>query len=210
MKKKILFVLPILVSVLPAASAEVWRNHFDADAAARPPAFFQPVVLGVPGNANWMVVSDYNPPSSPNQLTQTIKTRPEGSIAAALRKNAVLENGTLSVSLKKLPSRAGLLFRMANEREFLVLLVDGATGDAWLTAYGDAAPKELARGKGVLDREWGNLKVSLEGGTVSATWNEKELLRGTDPKPVPGGAGVATEGAGFAAFDELVIDDGKP
>ena len=49
MRKKIAGALSLLVSLLPAfAEAETWRNHFDADAAARPPAFFDAVVLGAP------------------------------------------------------------------------------------------------------------------------------------------------------------------
>lgn len=211
MNKKIWSLLLVLVSLasLPA-SAESWRNHFDADAPARPPAFFDAVVLGTPGRANWMVIADENPPSAPNQLTQTIKSRPEGSIAAALRRNAVLENGKLSVSLKKLPGRSGLVFRMSGEKDFLVLLLDGGSGDARLTAYRAGVPKELARGQAVLDRDWGILRVTLAGGSVSAQWNEKDLLRAKDPRPASGRAGVATEGVGIAAFDELVIDDGKP
>jgi hypothetical protein len=39
-----------------------------------------------------------------------------------------------------------------------------------------------------------------------ATWNEKKLLEGKDPKPVTGRAGFATEGAGNASFDEFVIE----
>ena len=61
-----------LLAAAPAALAEVWRNHFDADAASRAPAFFDFEVLGTPGKANWMVVADHNPPSAPNQLTQTV------------------------------------------------------------------------------------------------------------------------------------------
>ncbi len=211
MNKKIWSLLLVLVSLVPLpASAESWRNHFDADAPARPPAFFDEVVRGAPGRANWMVLADQNPPSAPNQLTQTIKSRPEGSIAAVLRRNAILENGKLSVALKKLPGRSGLLFRMSGEKDFLVLLLDGGSGDAWLTAYSAGVPKELSRARAVLDRDWGILKVTLAAASVSAQWNGTDLLRAKDPRPASGRAGVATEGAGIAAFDELVIDDGKP
>ncbi|MGH9368367.1 MAG: hypothetical protein ACRD3M_11900 [Thermoanaerobaculia bacterium] len=207
MKNKTRKALLLLVSSLPvAASGESWRSHFDADAGARPPAFFDAATLAAPGKANWIVIADFNPPSAPNQLTQTMKSRPDGSIAVALRRNVSLEDGKLSVALKKLPSRAGLVFRMAGERDFLVLLLDGQSGQARLTTYRGGVPTELARGDALLDREWGILTVSLDGATVSARWNEKDLLRGSDPGPASGQVGLATEGTGIAAFDELVID----
>jgi len=194
--------------LVPAVPAEVWRNHFDADGQSRPPAFFDLVVLGLPGKAAWIVVADHNPPSAPNQLTQAVSKRPEGSIAAAIRRNVSLEDGKLNVSLKKLASREGLVFRMADEKNFLVLLIDGASGDARLRAYRDGAPVEVARATAPSDREWGILTVSLEGPTIAASWNQKELFRATDPKPVSGRVGVATEGPGIASFDEFVIDTG--
>jgi hypothetical protein len=45
-----------------------------------------------------MVVADRNPPSAPNQLTQTVANCPAGSIAVALRKNATLQDGKVAVS----------------------------------------------------------------------------------------------------------------
>ena len=65
---------------------------------------------------------------------------------------------------------------------------------------------ELARGKAEIDRDWGNLVVTLTGKEIAVTWNEKPLLKGTDAKPAAGRAGLATEGPGVAAFDEFVIE----
>ncbi len=117
-----------LVGAAPAASGEVWRNHFDADGPSRPPAFFDLQVLGAPGKANWMVVADHNPPSTPNQLTQTIPKRPEGSIAVALRRNVTLQDGRVTVALKKLPAKAGLVLREVSENVFLALLAEHGIG----------------------------------------------------------------------------------
>jgi hypothetical protein len=211
MKTKTRRALALLGALLPlAASGETWRNHFDADSAARPPGFFDTMVLGAPGRANWIVVADPNPPSTPNQLTQTVRDRPKGSIAAALRRNVAIQDGTVAAALKKLPVVSGLVFRLTGDKDFLVLLLDGTSGEAILTAYRGGMPTELARGKANLQNEWGNLKVTLARSAVSATWNEAELLAGKDDKPASGRTGVATEGPGIAAFDELVIDDGKP
>jgi hypothetical protein len=209
--KRTVRVLPSLLAwslllCVPAALAEVWRNHFDADGPSRPPAFFDFEVLSAPGDAKWIVLADHNPPSAPNQVTQIYAKRPQGSIAVALRRNVTLQDGRLSVALKKLPAWEGLVFRMAGERDFLALLVNGQSGEARLTAYRDGAPAQLARGKAVIDRDWGILTVSLAGATVSAGWNEKELLQAQDPKPASGRAGLATEGAGLSSFDEFVIE----
>jgi hypothetical protein len=211
MKTKTRRSLLVLGAILPlAAYGETWRNHFDADSAARPPGFFDTMVLGAPGRANWIVVADPNPPSTPNQLTQTVRDRPMGSIAAALRRNVAIQDGTVSVSLKKLPTVSGLVFRLSSDRDFLVLLLDGTSGEAALTAYRGGSPTPLARGKANLQNEWGTLKVTLARTAVTATWNEAELLAAEDDKPASGRAGVATEGPGIASFDELVLDDGKP
>ena len=192
----------------PAALAEKWRNHFDADAISRPPAFFDFQVLGAPGATRWIVLNDVNPPSAPNQLTQVVASRPDGSIGVALRRSVAMADGTLSVALKKLPAREGLVFRMIDEKNFLVLLLDGKSGDTRLIAYRNGSPAELARGAAAIDREWGILAVSLAGQAISASWNEKELLHATDPHPASGRVGLATTGPGRASFDEFAIDTG--
>ena len=197
-----------LILAAPAALAERWRNHFDADAISRPPAFFDFEVLGAPGTTRWIVLNDVNPPSAPNQLTQVVANRPDGSIGVALRRSVAMADGTLSVSLKKVPAREGLVFRMTGEKDFLVLLLDGKSGQARLIAYRNGTPAELARGTAAIDRDWGILAVSLAGPTNSASWNEKELLRATDAHPASGRVGVATAGPGRASFDEFVIDTG--
>jgi hypothetical protein len=189
----------------PVALAETWRMDFDTDAAGRPPAFLDFETLLASGPANWLVLADKNPPSAPNQVTQTLRNRPSGSIAVALRRNVALRDGNVSVGLKKLAASAGLVLRMAGPKDFLVLLLDCSSGEARLTAYRHGAPTELARGKAAIDLDWGILKVGLSGPLVSASWNEKELLQGQDPKPATGRVGFATEGPGFASFDELVI-----
>lgn len=197
-----------LILAAPAALAERWRNHFDADAISRPPAFFDFEVLGAPGAMRWMVLNDVNPPSAPNQLTQVVADRPDGSIAVALRRSVTMADGTLSVALKKVPAREGLVFRMTDEKNFLALLLDGKSGETRLIAYRNGTPTELARGAAAIDREWGILAVSLAGPAISASWNEKELLRATDARPASGRVGLATAGPGRSSFDEFVIDTG--
>jgi hypothetical protein len=95
---------------------------------------------------------------------------------------------------------------MKDEKTFLELLLDATSGQARLTSWRDGKPTPLAQGKAVIERDWGNLTVKLAGRVVSATWNEKPLLEGKDPKPVSGRFGLATEGPGNTSFDELVLE----
>lgn len=182
------------------------RNHFDSDAPMRPPAFFEFVVLGEPGAAEWRVLSDFNPPSAPNQVSQIRLDRPTSSIAAALRNNVTLRDGSLSVGLRKGSGTGGLVLRMSGEKDFLILLVNLATGEATLSSSRDGRRSELARGKADLDREWGTLSITADGSKIAARWNEKTVLTAADPRPAEGRTGLATAGRGPAAFDEFVIE----
>ena len=182
------------------------RNHFDTDAMMREPAFFDFVVLGAPGKAQWIVTSETNPPSPPNDVTQIVKDRPADSIAAAIRRNVNLRDGRLSIVAKRGPATGGLVFRMAGEKDFVALLIDLKTGDARLLSYRSGKREELASGKAALSTEWGTLAVELKGADIKATWQGKPLLSAVDPAPVAGRAAMATAGPGLATFDEFLID----
>jgi hypothetical protein len=205
--KKALFVLALgaLLAVAPARAERV-RTHFDSDSAGRPPGYFDLVVWGSPGEAEWKVLGDVNPPSTPNKLLQTVPDRPAGSIAVALRKTYTYQDGNLSVALRKGTGLAGIALRAAGEKDFLVLFVDVASGDARLSSYRGGKSTELARGKAAIDREWGTLSISATGPEVSARWNDQPLLKGTDPHPQAGRSGLATTGPGSASFDEFVFE----
>ena len=193
---------------LAAASArgQVLRNHFESDGLGRPPAFFDFVVLGAPGPAAWRVTGGHNPPSAPNFAAQIVDSRPKDSIAAALRRNSSYRDGKWSIALLNLGGQGGIVFRMADEKNFLVLLVDVTTGDAILASYRDGVRKDLAKGKAATTNEWGILAISAEGPKVVATWDGKPLLQGSDPNPVSGRSGMATAGPGIASFDEFVLE----
>jgi len=199
----------ILAAALAAAaqgSETVIRNHFDSDAQMRAPAFFDFAVLGAPGPAEWIVMSDFNPPSAPNQVTQTFQHRPVDSVAAALRRSVSFVDGRLSIAVKRASGRGGLLFRMASEKDFLVLLVDSISGDSRLISYRGGKPTELARGQAASSVEWNVLEVSAVGPEVRATWGGKPLLTGRDPAPAAGRAGMATAGPGPVSFDEFILE----
>ena len=184
---------------------EASRNHFDSDAPMREPGFFDFVVLGTPGEALWRVVTEFNPPSAPNAVSQVLAQRPQESIATALRRNIVARDGTFSIGIKRTAGRGGVVFRWVDQKTFLALLVEPFTGEARLMSYRQGRATELARGKGEGSREWCSLAVTAAGPRISATWEGKPLLEATDPAPAPGRAGIATAGPGIMAFDEFVI-----
>lgn len=188
------------------APAEQVRNHFDADGPMRPPGFFDLVVLGAPGEARWLVLTDPNPPSTANRLAQVKASRPADSIAAAVRRTYTFQDGTVSVFVKRGASRAGILLRYADEKNFLVLLADTATGEAVLSSYRGGRATELGRGRAALDREWEKVAVSAAGPSLNVVFGETKLFEAVDPKPVSGRAGLAAAGPGEASFDELVLD----
>jgi hypothetical protein len=199
--------LAALLAAAAPARGEKIRTHFDADSAGRPPAFFDLVVWGTPGNAQWLVLGETNPPSTPNKVIQTIATRPTGSLAVALRRTYAFQDGNVSVGVRKGSSgRAGIVFRAAGEKDFLLLLIDVANGEARLTSWRDGKETELARGNASVDREWGTLSITASGPSLSARWNGKPLLTAADPHPAGGRVGLATLGPGQTSFDELVFD----
>jgi len=189
-----------------AAQAGAIRNHFDSDAPMRAPAFFDFAVLGTPGRADWMVTSDMNPPSAPNDVSQTIQDRPEGSSAVALRRNVALRDGRLSIALKQMAGRAGMVFRMAGEKDFLALLVDLSKGEVRLVSYRDGKPTELASGKDTFVTPWGTLGVTLRDAEVGVVWGGTAVFSASDPAPAAGRVGIATSGPGAVTFDEFVIE----
>ncbi len=203
---------PVAVALLAAAlvcgaspASETSRNHFDSDAPMREPGFFDFVTLGTPGQAVWKVVTEFNPPSAPNAISQVLAERPLESIAAALRRNVVTRDGTFSIGIKRTAGRGGMVLRWVDEKNFVAVLVEPFTGEARLMSYRQGRATELARGQGEGDRAWCALVVTASGPTLSATWEGKPLLEATDPAPASGRAGIATAGPGIMAFDEFVI-----
>lgn len=187
------------------ASAETVRNHFDTDSPMRPPGFFDIVVLGTPAPAKWLVLTDSNPPSAPNRLAQVEASRPADSITAAVRRNYVFQDGTVTTYVKKGGGRAGLILRMKGERDFIVLLVD-ASGDAVLTSYRDGKATELGRGHAKVDREWEKFGVVATGPALTVTFDDQKLFDAKDPAPATGKTGLATAGPGEVSFDEFVLE----
>ena len=200
--------LLLLAAAGLAQNAEKLRNHFDSDGLLREPAFFDFLVLGPPGEAEWKVVGGYNPPSAPNHVSQVMPNRPADSIAAAVRRNSVFRDGGWSVAMRQGSGRGGIVFRMAGEGDFLVLLVDLATGEARLSSYRNGRATELAKGstKGHDHNEWSVLKITATGGKISAQWEGKPLLEATDPNPAAGRSAMATAGPGTVSLDEFVLD----
>lgn len=203
--KGLLWVLPLLLSAA-GLPAEKLRNHFDSDAPLREPAFFDFAVLQAPGEAQWKVVTEFNPPSAPNAVAQVLSTRPANSIAVALRRNSIFRDGTWSVAMKRAQGHGGIVFRMSGEKDFLLVLIDLASGEVRLSSSQKGSLIELAKGQAHLANEWGFAKIAAVGPKISVQWDGKTILEASDPNPVAGRSGIATSGPGMASFDEFVLD----
>jgi hypothetical protein len=201
--------LVLCLSALAAASvlrAEKLRNHFDTDSVGRAPGFFDATVLGAQAPARWIVLTDLNPPSAPNRLVQVDAYRPEDSIAAVIRRGAEFRDGTLSVFVKQGSARAGIVLRLADERDFLVLLADGNSGDVVLTSYRGGAARELGRGRAAFEKQWENVSITATASNLTVSFDGRELFDAKDPHPASGRTGLATAGPREASFDEFVIE----
>ena len=168
-------VWPVFASMLlcaASAHAEKIRNHFDSDSVMRGPGFFDPVILGAPGPARWLVLTDLNPPSAPNRLVQVEKSRPADSIAAVLRRNSAFQDGTVSTFVKQGSGREGLILRMRDEKNFLILLVE-ASGEVVLSAYSKGGSKELGRGRVAFARPWEKFSLTASGQALSVFFNDE-------------------------------------
>jgi hypothetical protein len=201
----VLLLLAFASGPLPAAAEEL-RNHFDSDAIMRPPGFFDVVALGeTSGASKWLILVDQNPPSAPNMLVQTNAKRPAGSITAAVRRNAGFQDGAVSTFVKRGPGQAGLVLRLVDAKNFLLLIADTRTGELVLTSYRDGKAAELGRGQGSFQRGWEKIGATLAGPAVSVSFNDAKLFDAADPGPSSGRVGVATVGPGEASFDEFLI-----
>jgi hypothetical protein len=202
---RLLVVSAALLAAAPSP-AETVRNHFDTDSAMRTPGFFDLSVLTGPAPARWLILTDLNPPSAPNRLAQVEAKRPDDSIAAAIRRTYAFQDGTVSTYVKRGGSRAGLILRMADEKNFVVLLIDTMQGDVVLSSYHDGKAQELGREHVTLGREWEKFAVVAKGPALTVLFGERKLFDATDPKPASGRTGLAASGAGEASFDEFILE----
>jgi hypothetical protein len=198
----------VFAAAAPALAERV-RNHFDSDSIMRPPGFFEYVVLGAPGPAKWLVLSDRNPPSAPAVAVQVESGRPATSIAAAVRRTYAFRDGTASTFVKSGGSRSGLVVRYVDEKNYVALLVDGQSGEAELTSVRDGKSESLGRGTARFAQPWSRLELVISGPSLKATFGDAPLLEGTDPHPAAGRVGMAVSGPGEARFDELILDSGE-
>jgi hypothetical protein len=195
-----------VLSAASGAGAEELRNHFDTDSAMRAPGFFDILALGDAGaDSRWLILVDPNPPSAPNRLAQVNARRPAGSTSAALRRNVDFQDGGVSTFVKKGPGQAGLVLRLVDAKNFLLLLADTQTGEVVLTSHRDGKAAELGRGQGAFQHEWEKIGVTLEGPSVKVSVGDKALFAAADPRPASGRFGVAASGPGESSFDEFVL-----
>jgi hypothetical protein len=197
-----------LLASSPAAAEKV-RNHFDTDSIMRAPGFFDFAVLGPAAPAKWLVLSDKNPPSAPAVAVQVETGRPDASVAAALRRTYSYRDGTTSTFFKTGGARDGLVVRYVDEKNYVVVLVDGRTAEAVLTSVRDGKADVLGRGKGAFSETWQKVSVEASGPSLRVSIGDAQVLQATDPNPAAGRVGLATAGAGEARFDEFILDSAE-
>ena len=117
----------------------------------------------------------------------------------------MFQDGAASTFVKKGPGQAGLVLRLVDAKNYLLLLADTQNGDLVLTSYRDGKAAELGRGAGAFERGWEKIGAKLEGPTVTVSVNDRKLFDAKDPGPAAGRVGVVTAGPGEASFDELLI-----
>jgi hypothetical protein len=194
-----------LASVAAPLSAEKVRNHFDSDALMRPPGFFDFVVVGS-APARWLVLGDPAPPSIPYRLGQVETKRPDNSIAIAVRRTYAFQDGTVTTFVKRGGSQAGLVLRMAGEKDFVVLLADMRTGAVRLLSYRGGQATELGHGNAVFGRDWEKFGVVAEGPSLKVLFGDQPLFEAKDPRPEAGKTGLAAAGPGEASFDDFILE----
>jgi hypothetical protein len=116
------------------------------------------------------------------------------------------KNGAVSLGIKKAAGHGGVVLRLADEKNYLALLVDPVSGDARLLQSIAGRTSELARGHAETPRDWAVLGVTLAGPKITATWEGKALFEATTTTTAAGRAGIATAGPGIMTFDEFVIE----
>jgi len=82
-------------------------------------------------------------------------------------------------------------------------VLDVGSGDARFWSYRGGKGTELDHGKAELSQEWGTLSITASGPSIVARWNDKPLVKGSDPHPIVGRVGLATMGPGAVSFDEF-------
>jgi hypothetical protein len=132
--------------------------------------------------------------------------RPADSIATAIRRNSTYRDGAWSIALRQGKGFGGIVFRMAGDKDFLVLLMDMSTGEARLSSYRKGRGTDLAKATAKIRNEWGFLKITAAGPRISAQWDGMPLLEATDPNPAAGRSGMATAGPGVISFDEFALE----
>ena len=143
-------------------------------------------------------------------------SRPDDSIAVALRRNSAFRDGVWSlVAAPRRSGRGGIVFRMAGEKDFLVLLLDLATGDARLLRLPRwHARRSSAKATAKFGSEWGVLAISAAGPKISAEWDGQAAPAGDRSEPVAGRSGMATAGPGSCVVRRVrsgaAAESGRP
>jgi hypothetical protein len=90
--------------------------------------------------------------------------------------------------------------------DFLVLLVDLATGEAPPLSYRKGRATEPREGDPQGEERMGRPEDPRVRPRITAEWDGESLLEAVDPNPAAGRSGMATAGPGVVSFDEFILD----
>ena len=155
-----------------ALPAEKIRNHFDTDALFQPPGFFDFVVLGAPGAAQWKVLTGKSALASelcgtdPSPIVPRSRSRPPCAATWISRW------GLVGMMMLRGQGRGGIVFRMADEQNFpgAALSTSGSGERAFFPTGREfppswEAPRESSTGSGAFSRSSRRAPISSRAST---------------------------------------------
>jgi hypothetical protein len=187
------------------------RLHFDSDAHGTVPAFMR--FESSPGLSSnwWRVEPDLNAFSTPNSVVQIDTAGHEGEYRFALSTQAKeFENGWVEAALrcasKTFPCRAGVALRYGDPENFLAAVYDFEKSAVSLIEIRKGKVEPLGSAPfASLQKVWTTVRLEARGADLSVQVSQRDVLKGTDPHPRKGSAGLLAEAGSRQGFDELLI-----
>jgi hypothetical protein len=206
-----LTILHVLAAGFLSFAKPAIRLHFDADRAAAPPSFLRFEATRGLSPSTWKAIPDPKAVTLENVAIQTGASGAEGQYRFALSTEAGdFLDGRVTVSVRKeascSPCRAGLAVRYRSPENFVGVVYDLSRSSVAVIRVEKGRMQTLASGSVTSDEPlWRTIGVDLSGPRIAVTLSGKPVLEATDPRPVPGAAGMLAEGASVVGFDELLL-----
>ena len=183
---------------------------FEADAIGSPPAGWTTGVTGK-GNPKWTVETDRTAPAGTKVLVQS----GSGTFPWAVRKDAVMRDGTVEVKFKAVAGKedeaGGLVWRWKDGNNYYVARANALESNVSLyyTVNGRRNTIKYVEAPVTKD-EWHALRVDFRGTRITVSFDGRTYIQVDDAHIAgPGAAGVWTKADSVTAFAEFRYD-GQP